>query len=373
MHKYLKILTIVVFLIVMLSILPAKNVLAETSIFSDVNESDWFYEHVSLLANNKLISGYPDGTFKPQNNIKVSEFIKITINALGYDAYKPGGYWAQGYIDKAKEIGILEIGEYDNYDKYITRGEMSKILVKSMEINNKLENLQDLQSIKDKIADFNEIDKSLQEYVLKAYAKGMLSGYPDGSFCADKYATRAEVSKIVVLFLKNINEEKPDTQDYSIMTATPTTKKPQPNLNIAPQYMKAIEDELIKKINAYRKENGLNSIEVKEKLREIAHKKSMYMYETGDFAHESKDGTTPKDLVSNFNYPFKGIGENIQMQVHSGHIAVDAELLFENWKNSPEHNKLMLSDIFTEGHVGVVFGVKNGEHKIYSTLILIVK
>ena len=37
--------------------------------FSDVTPDSWAYQAVSQLANAGIVNGYPDGTFKGQNNI----------------------------------------------------------------------------------------------------------------------------------------------------------------------------------------------------------------------------------------------------------------------------------------------------------------
>ncbi len=48
-----------------------------TSIFSDVSMDDWFGLSVMRLANREIVHGYPDGTFKPANNINRAEASKV--------------------------------------------------------------------------------------------------------------------------------------------------------------------------------------------------------------------------------------------------------------------------------------------------------
>ncbi len=98
--------------------------------FSDVKEGDWFYRSVSTLTKEGYLSGYADNTFKPQSKIKVSEFTKILMRVIGYELEEPEkGYWATNYINKAKEIGIILDKEFDDYDRYITRGEIARMIV----------------------------------------------------------------------------------------------------------------------------------------------------------------------------------------------------------------------------------------------------
>ena len=42
---------------------------AEENRFTDVSETDWFYPYVMDLSEKKVINGYPDGTFQPQNTV----------------------------------------------------------------------------------------------------------------------------------------------------------------------------------------------------------------------------------------------------------------------------------------------------------------
>ncbi len=46
-------------------------------VYKDVSGNEWYTKYVCYADWVGLISGYPDGTFKPQNNVKVSEFAKM--------------------------------------------------------------------------------------------------------------------------------------------------------------------------------------------------------------------------------------------------------------------------------------------------------
>ena len=69
-----------------------------TSNFADVNTSDWFCPYVHALYNTKvrwvindnstseerIIEGFPDGTFRPSNSVTKAEFVKMLINSFNY-------------------------------------------------------------------------------------------------------------------------------------------------------------------------------------------------------------------------------------------------------------------------------------------------
>lgn len=54
--------------------------------FSDVTPNDWAYQAVSQLASAGVINGYPDGTFKGQNNITRYEMAQMVAKAMANQA-----------------------------------------------------------------------------------------------------------------------------------------------------------------------------------------------------------------------------------------------------------------------------------------------
>ena len=54
--------------------------------FSDVTPSDWAYQSVAQLAAAGVINGYPDGTFKGQNNITRFEMAQMIAKAMANES-----------------------------------------------------------------------------------------------------------------------------------------------------------------------------------------------------------------------------------------------------------------------------------------------
>ena len=70
-----------------LVVLAATAVLGVTSAFAanpfaDVTPQDWAYQAVAQLASQGIVNGYPDGTFKGQNNITRFEMAQMVAKAL---------------------------------------------------------------------------------------------------------------------------------------------------------------------------------------------------------------------------------------------------------------------------------------------------
>src|SRR5262249_6449159 len=56
-----------------------------TLTFSDVPQGSTFYTYIHCLACLGIINGYPDGSFKPNNNVTRGQLSKIVSNSAGFD------------------------------------------------------------------------------------------------------------------------------------------------------------------------------------------------------------------------------------------------------------------------------------------------
>lgn len=95
--------------------------------FPDV-KSEWFAPYVCTAKNLELIGGYPDGSFKPAQNINFVEAAKIIVNAEGGEPAGAGySQWYEKYVhilDNAKAIPTT----INTFDQTLTRGEMAEII-----------------------------------------------------------------------------------------------------------------------------------------------------------------------------------------------------------------------------------------------------
>ena len=56
--------------------------------FSDIN-NHWAKSYVETVSKYNVVSGYPDGTYKPNDTIKRIEFIAIIVLSQGIDPRRP--------------------------------------------------------------------------------------------------------------------------------------------------------------------------------------------------------------------------------------------------------------------------------------------
>lgn len=103
-------------------------------IFPDVRPTHWAAGYINLASmpasekEQAMMHGFPDGTFRPDNDITYGEAVAILMRALGYTDADSGGVWPQGYIDlaTAKELtaGVLLSG-----GATITRAQAAQLFV----------------------------------------------------------------------------------------------------------------------------------------------------------------------------------------------------------------------------------------------------
>ena len=106
--------------------------------FSDVAKNDFAYEAINFMFENKIISGYEDGTFRPKNRITRGEFAKIIASfasgSIDGGALCPytdiASSWARQYIEKVFHAGWINGYPDQSFrpDKSITRAEFMVIM-----------------------------------------------------------------------------------------------------------------------------------------------------------------------------------------------------------------------------------------------------
>lgn len=121
--------------------LIAPNGVSAASSFSDVNDSYKYKNAVDYLFDEGVVSGNPDGTFRPYNSLNRAELTKIVIESLDIQTDSSvscfpdvaSGEWYTKYVCKAKELGWVQ-GYPDGTFKpanEINRAEAMKIIAEA--------------------------------------------------------------------------------------------------------------------------------------------------------------------------------------------------------------------------------------------------
>ena len=102
------------------------------TLFSDVvfamvggNMPDWYFDYVCIAKHNNIVSGYPDGSFKPANDINFVEAAKIIVEANNYPTTESDP-WYKRYVEVLEANQAIPTS-ITRFDHKITRGEMAEI------------------------------------------------------------------------------------------------------------------------------------------------------------------------------------------------------------------------------------------------------
>lgn len=166
-----------------------------TSSYSDTKTSDWFYGSLDILSDEGIITGFPDGTYKPKNTLNVDQYITILCRLTDNDVGMASGYWATNYINHAKESGWLDGLNFPKYNVPINRYQASRLVVKALNYDS-TKSPEELAEYKIYINDYDSIPTMYRTDVLLNYALGLTSGYPNGTFQGSNTLTRAEAAVI---------------------------------------------------------------------------------------------------------------------------------------------------------------------------------
>ena len=173
--------------------------------FSDVNSGDWFYDNVMDAANNGYVSGYPDGTFKPNGSTTRAEFASMIANAMGYESEPSDSdtmfpdvandFWAKAAINFCAQNGIIEGYDDGTFkpNQTITRQEAAAILNNAFDLAEKY-GISDEQ-----FPDDGKIANWASDHVYAAKASGLMNGDKDtGNFRPTDTIKRCEAASILM-------------------------------------------------------------------------------------------------------------------------------------------------------------------------------
>ena len=173
--------------------------------FSDV-EGHWGQVYIERWTDNGVISGYPDGTFRPDQYITRAEVAKIL--ALAYEmpagaeavfADVSANAWYYTYVMACAGRDVIN-GYPDNTfkpDAQITRSEAAKMVCVAA-------GLSLVDSGYEKYKDADETPEWAKGYWNALIKAGVIDGYEDGTIRPNRLITRAEMVKILCFAMSEL-------------------------------------------------------------------------------------------------------------------------------------------------------------------------
>ena len=195
-----------------LSLMVLALGIAPVMAFPDVSDSHWAAPEIKILSEQGVIVGYPDGTFKPDDNVTRAEFAAMAIRALGQQHTKVAqpvhfsdideNYWAYEDIQKALYFDLISCeksGELFRPEDSVSRAESISVAVNAL--TTETISTQKAKEVLEKAyIDANTIPEWFLIPAGKAEILGMVVVMPSAQKAAleaERPATRAEVAAIL--------------------------------------------------------------------------------------------------------------------------------------------------------------------------------
>ncbi|PRO65886.1 pullulanase [Alkalicoccus urumqiensis] len=169
--------------------------------FSDVSESDWFYEAVTALAGMGVVEGNGDGTFQPASHIRRGDMAVMISRALDLEASEDvpfrdvagDAYYVDG-IAAAYEAGIVNGVSPRAFaaQRPVKREELAAMLVRAYEYEHG-----EITAGASSFADADALSDWVREEIGKAQEAGLVNGRGNNRFHPKQPATRAEAAQML--------------------------------------------------------------------------------------------------------------------------------------------------------------------------------
>lgn len=170
-------------------------------LFTDLDDH-WTAPFVTALTAKGIVSGYPNGTFRPDEPLSRAAFATLLATAFNPKPIReaiafrdvPSGFWAAKAIEQVARGGLMSGVGGDRFAPNLNLQRLSVWLA--------LVNGQDLAAADvsrlERFEDHGEIPTAAKPAVAMAFQQGLVANYPDGArLNPNRDATRGEVAVIL--------------------------------------------------------------------------------------------------------------------------------------------------------------------------------
>jgi hypothetical protein len=180
------------------------TVIQSNKSFADL-QGHWAKSDVELLANKMIVDGVEDNSFAPDNNITRAEFAALLVRSLGLVEVKSdhtftdvnAADWYAGVVGTAQKAGFISGYEDGTFrpNAWITREQMVSMIVRALKVGGK--EVKADPSLLTKFTDEPFISDWAKDAVSATLSAGILQGTNDTTFAAQDHATRAQAVTVL--------------------------------------------------------------------------------------------------------------------------------------------------------------------------------
>lgn len=181
--------------------------------FTDVKTTDWWYEAVKYVYENKLMAGTSDTTFEPTAKLNRAQAVQILYNLEGQPAVTGtadftdvSGHWALNAITWGAKNGVVAgvgNGKFDP-NANVTREQFAQMMYNYAKFKG-----YDLtaQGDLDNFSDSSKVSDWAETALAWANGEGLINGNTDGTLAPNGTAIRGQAASIMAKFDQNVAEE----------------------------------------------------------------------------------------------------------------------------------------------------------------------
>lgn len=184
--------------------------------FSDI-KNHWAEGSIELLASKLILAGRSEDSFSPDSSITKAEFATMLVRALGLrekasnsNGFKDikGDEWYGGTIGAAVEAKLINGYPDQTFrpNNRITRQEMASITLNALKYLGKYEQIEgkSIDEILKKFSDRNQVPDWSAEALAVSIEAGIITGMPNNTIMANAYATRGQSATLIRKLLEYI-------------------------------------------------------------------------------------------------------------------------------------------------------------------------
>lgn len=170
--------------------------------FGDVPTSHWACANIERLTAAKIIDGYGNGKFGPEDTLTGGQFAKLVAVTEIPDSIDKsvGGAWYMPYVTACKNMKVLTNSQITDWDAPINRYEMALMMENAMwYVKGYLspDSTHNPSTFTEAIKDSSDIPRIYLTGVIDSYARGLLTGFEDGTFRGSQNMTRAQAAAVI--------------------------------------------------------------------------------------------------------------------------------------------------------------------------------
>lgn len=194
------------------------TVVSNPKSFGDLPDQHYAKDAIETLASKFVISGYEDNTFKADKPVTRAEFATLLMRAMGIvpkptanipfkDVLK--GEWYYEAVAAAADAGFISGYEDGTFrpNQTVSRQEMTKMIFTALRSGgfNKQLTLEQQEAAISRFSDKSTISSWAKEAAAYAGETGIMNGTADGSFEGSTNADRAQTAVILYRMMKTIH------------------------------------------------------------------------------------------------------------------------------------------------------------------------